>query len=91
MLLRDRKAKAVCQTYWTYKSMSSFLKKAMPSLDVTGIMMDREMIAGGCVVQALHVVTVLLRTPHPARSCLGSVLDSGATLVESVAAVGMPV
>jgi hypothetical protein len=33
----------------------------------------------------------MLRTPHPTRSSLGSVLDSGATLVESVAAVGMPV
>ena len=43
------------------------------------------------VIQAVHVVTVLLRTPHPTRSSLGSVLDSGATLVESVAAVGMPV
>ena len=46
VLLHDQKAKAVCQTYWTYKSMSSFLKETMPSLDVTGIMMDREMIAG---------------------------------------------
>ena len=41
------------------------------------------------VIQAVHVVTVMLRTPHPTRSSLGSVLDSGATLVESVAPVGI--
>ena len=71
--------------------MSSFLKKTMPSLDVTGIVMYRAMIAGVCAIQALHIVTVLLHTPRPARSSLGSVLDSGPTLVESMAAVGMPV
>ena len=71
--------------------MSSFLKGTMPSLDVTGIVMYRAMIAGVCAIQALHVETVLLRTPRPARNSLGSVLDSGPTLVESMAAVGMPV